>query len=85
MRHRILLVALIVLTGLAGYIVGYAQTQQWVGKPVVYAGDDFGFKVSGRVGDISQDGKGWVAGTFVVKIDGRWVEARLGAKTMPVK
>lgn len=57
MRHRILLFAVIVLTGLAGYVVGYAQPQQSVGKPVVYAGDDFGFKVSGRVGGDRQGPK----------------------------
>ena len=85
MGRRILVAAMIVMAGLGGFVVGHAQTQQWVGKPTVYAGEDFGFKVSGRVGDLSSEGKGWVAGTFVVKIDGRWVEARLGAKTMPLK
>jgi len=44
----------------------------------VLSGDDFGFRAHGHVGNPAEPGRGWVTGTFVVKIDGRWVEARMG-------
>ena len=85
MRTRIAVAALVMLAGSVGYVAGQSAAVYPGEAPVVYAGENFGFRADGHVGDPSREGKGWVAGTFVVKIDGRWVEARLGAKTMPVK
>jgi hypothetical protein len=62
-------VFLIVLSLIAGTIIGHAQAQRML-KPnnvVVLSGPDIGFRVEG-VKESS------VAGKFVVRIGGKWVE-----------
>jgi hypothetical protein len=80
------LVALaLVMAAFTGYVFGQKDVRPLAGGSRVYAGDDFGFRAEGRVGDVSTEGRGWVTGKFVVKIEGRWVEARLGGGAMPIK
>jgi len=75
----------LVVSAFTGYVVGQKDVDPLRGGPTVYAGDDFGFRAEGRIGDVGTEGRGWVTGKFVVKIEGRWVEARRGGGAMPVK
>jgi hypothetical protein len=64
-------------------LVGYAASQGRIvypkGKPeVILTGDDLGFRLEGHQG-------GARTGTFVVRIDGKWVEARSAVKVVPVR
>lgn len=62
--------------------VGYAASQrQGADGPtpgLILSGDDLGFRLIGPQGTA-------MTGTWVVKIDGKWVEARSAAKVVPVK
>ena len=78
-----LLVWLVVLVGMfSGYVYGQKDVRPFAGAPTVFAGDDFGFRAQGQVGDPA-NGRGWVTGSFVVKVGGHWVEARLGGGPSP--
>ena len=46
--------------------------------PVVYAGDDLGFRIDSEIGGVKR-------GTLVIRVDGEWVEAQFAAKVRPVK
>jgi hypothetical protein len=64
-------VALILLWALSLIIVAafaHAQTVQRPATPTVLSGSDVGFRVQGREGN-------HVLGTFVVRINGEWIEA----------
>ncbi len=84
MVRRLLLVVAFMFAALTGYVVGQKDVRPLPGGPTVFSGDDFGFQAEGRIGDITAAGRGWVTGRFVVKVDGRWVEARMGGGVMPV-
>lgn len=85
MRMRKWLVAAgFVFAVLTAYLAGQQnpppdQKPTPAGRVVLY-GDDFGFEVErtpGRApGDLPAAPRGYVTGRFVVKVDGRWVEAR---------
>ncbi len=85
MVKRSLLVLALVLAVFTGYVVGQKDVQALPGGATVFSGDNFGFQADGRIGDTTRPGHGWVTGKFVVKVDGRWVEARMGAGVMPVR
>jgi len=85
MARRILLMSTVVLAGFTGYVFGQRDVRPFPGGPTVYAGEDFGFRAEGQIGDTTTPGRGWITGAFVVKIEGRWVEARLGGAAMPVE
>jgi len=46
--------------------------------PVVFAGEDLGFRVDSEVGGVKR-------GTLVVRVDGRWVEVQFATKVTPVR
>ena len=79
MLKRLLLALALVLSAFAGYAFGQKDIGPLPGGPSVYAGDDFGFRAHGVVGE-PESGSGWVTGQFVVKLQGRWVEARMGGR-----
>lgn len=84
MVKRLALVLAFVVTAFAGYVFGQKDVRPLPGGTTVFSGDDFGFQAEGRIGDITSAGRGWVTGKFVVKVEGRWVEARMGGGVMPV-
>ena len=61
--------------------VGYAASQQrgsnGAAPGVILTGEDLGFRLVGPQGTA-------MTGTWVVKIDGKWVEARTAVKVVPV-
>ena len=77
MPKRVLLALALVGSALSGYAFGQKDVRPLPGAPTVYMGDDFGFRAHGLVGQ-PESGSGWVPGQFVVKVQGRWVEARMG-------
>lgn len=84
LRH-LLLALVLVLTGLAGYVAGQVRSAVPLADgPVVYSGENFGFRATGKVGDPAGEGPGWMTGSFVIQVDGQWVEARLGTGVMPI-
>ena len=84
------IVAVLWIASLA--LVGYAQsiqlnppasrfrpappTQLTLEPPTIFSGADLGFRAEGWQGNAR-------TGTFVVRIDGEWVEARSVMKTLP--
>lgn len=90
MRMRRWLVAAgFVFAVLTAYLAGQQnpppEGQLSPGGAVVLFGDDFGFEVErppGRTAPAAP--RGYVTGRFVVKIDGRWVEARPATGMVPV-
>ena len=78
--HRMLLLAGLWLSSLG--LAGYAASQREVVSPnaegVILTGENLGFRMEGRQGNA-------LTGTLVVKIDGKWVEARSAVKVVPVK
>ena len=62
--------------------MGYAASQPRGGDGptpgAILSGDDLGFRLVGPQGAA-------MTGTWVVKIDGKWVEARSAAKVVPVR
>ena len=63
-------------------LVAYAASQraaQPKGLPeLILTGENLGFRLEGHQGEAR-------TGTFVVKIDGKWVEARSAVRVVPVK
>jgi hypothetical protein len=47
-------------------------------SPVILSGPDVGFRIDGRYGDTP-------IGAIVVRIDGKWVEAKVGTLGPPIK
>ena len=81
---RLLLALFFLAAVFSAYAVGQkGDVLRLPGGPTVYAGDSFGFRAEGRVGDPTKPGHGWITGTFVVKVEGRWVEARMGPGPHP--
>ena len=77
--RRALLIAGLWVLSTAGF--GYAfqgRTTKGVEPGIVFSGDDLGFRISGVQGEAR-------TGTLVVKIDGKWVEARSAVKLIPAK
>src|SRR5919106_4313774 len=70
MVKKSLVVLALVMAAFTGYVFGQKDVRPLAGGARVYAGDDFGFHAEGRVGDVSTEGRGWVTGKFVVKIEG---------------
>ena len=82
---RIVAAVLILLAGFGGYVAGQARTVRPLpGGPTVYSGENFGFRAVGEEGDPTTTGKGWITGTFVIKVNGRWLEVRPGAAVVPI-
>lgn len=84
-RSRLVVVAWIVsLLGVAAWAGTQDQWHKAVPRssvpaaPVVYAGQDLGFRVDSELGGVKR-------GTLVIRVDGEWVEAQFAAKVTPVK
>ena len=45
-------------------------------EPRIFSGDDVGFRVEGMHGNVP-------AGNVVIRVNGEWVEAQVGGRTMP--
>lgn len=78
---RIALLAVLWILSLV--TVAYAASQQRPGLPKnweapILTGENLGFRLAAPQGSV-------VTGTLVVKIDGKWVEARSAVKVVPVK
>lgn len=73
LRQRIGLVVLwfVSIAAVGAFARGQTQPVQPV-APTVISGADFGFRVEGRKGNTPM-------GTLVVRVNGQWVEAELGA------
>jgi hypothetical protein len=84
MVKKLVLVVGFVVAVFTGYVVGQTDAKKVPGGPQVLAGENIGFIVDARPGERPYTGRGWVTGKFVVKIDGQWVEARLGAGVTPI-
>jgi hypothetical protein len=84
MKKKAVLVVAFVFALFTGYAFGQKDTKPALG-PHVFTGDDFGFQVDAYPGRMPTGDRGWVTGKFVVKIDGRWVEARLGGGVVPIR
>jgi len=66
-------------------LTAYAFGQKDAASPaIVYSGNDLGFRVLNGGRDTTVSGRGAVNGQFVVKIDGRWVEARPAHGVVPI-
>jgi hypothetical protein len=83
MVKKLVLVVGFVVGVFTGYGVGQTDLKKVPG-PQVLAGENIGFIVDARPGERPFTGRGWVTGKFVVKIDGQWVEARLGSGVTPI-
>lgn len=77
MLKRSLLVTALVLAGFSGYALGQNNAIPVPSNPSgpVLSGGDLGFHVDVPLNDLSASGR-VVTGKFVVRINGRWVEAR---------
>lgn len=86
MVKRFLLVIALVFAVLTGYVVGQKGVKPLPGGPV-FSGGDLGFQADLPLGELSIPGRDVVTGKFVVKVDGRWVEARPSARVgvVPVR
>jgi hypothetical protein len=76
-RARVLTLAAVWLVSLAA-VAAVAQSVAVtpVPKPLVISGDDLGFRIEGHQGTTP-------VGTLVIRVDGRWVEARGQSKVLP--
>lgn len=68
-RKRIILTAVWALSLILVAAFAHAQLVQRPVTPTILSGNDFGFRVTGRAGNNA-------IGTFVVRINGEWVEAQ---------
>lgn len=68
-RKRIIFAVLWALSLILVAVVAHAQIVQRPVTPTILSGSDFGFRVTGRAGNNA-------LGTFVVRINGEWVEAQ---------
>jgi hypothetical protein len=84
MVKRLVLVVGFVLGVFVAFALGQS-TQKPLSAGPVFSGEDFGFQADEPLGAVMQRGRSSVTGRFVVKVDGRWVEARLRVGVMPVK
>ena len=84
MFKRLLLAVAFVLAAFTGYAFGQKDVQPLPGGPVL-SGGDLGFQVDAPLGDVTQPGRRAVTGKFVVKVNGRWVEARPSVGLVPAK
>jgi hypothetical protein len=83
MVKRVLLVVAFVFAALTGYVFG--QKEAIPSGGLVFSGSDFGFQADEPFGDVMKPGRRLVTGKFVVKVNGRWVEARPGAGVVPLR
>jgi hypothetical protein len=84
MKKKAVLVFAFVFALFTGYVFGQKDPKMPPIGPHVFTGDDFGFQVDVIPGRTAPE-RGWVTGRFVVKVDGRWVEARLGGGVVPIR
>jgi hypothetical protein len=70
LRFRVLVVAALILVGLGGLVGAQVLRRSPVEPPVVLSGGDVGFQITARDGDTP-------LGTFVVRVNGNWVPARI--------
>ena len=80
---RISAVALLWLSSLAitAFAASARQAQpapQPKAPPIIVTGDNIGFRLEGHQGDAR-------TGTWMVRVDGKWVEARSAVRVVPVK
>ena len=76
-RMTVLLVAAVALSGAIG-VAAFAQAQRAMENVKVLSGAEIGFRVERLEA-------GRAVGTFVVKVDGQWVEAVPTSKAMAVR
>lgn len=79
--NRLLLVLVLVFAVFTGYALGQKNAIPVPANPAgpVFSGGDLGFQVSVPLSDIPQSAPA-VTGRFVVRVNGRWVEARVSAQ-----
>jgi hypothetical protein len=85
MLKNVVLVLAFVFAVFTGYVFGQKDPKMPPIGPHIFTGDDFGFQVDLLPGRNPAPDRGWVTGRFVVKIDGQWVEARLGGGVVPIR
>ena len=71
MRARIGLIVLAVVASVGVWVSAQVMPAP-VDPPIVVSGNDLGFRISGRKGTTP-------VGTIVVRVNGQWVDAQLGA------
>ena len=71
MRSRLSLVIFALIAAVGVWVSAQVMPSP-VDPPIVVSGADVGFRISGRRGSTP-------VGTIVVKVNGLWVEAQLGA------
>ncbi len=76
MATRIVVIVAFVFALFGAYVLG--QTTKLPDPPNVFAGEDLAFQIDGLPGKLPDTTRGWVTGKLLVKINGRWVEARVG-------
>jgi hypothetical protein len=84
MSRHLVLFATLVLTALAGYAAGQTSTKP-LPEGFVISGDDLGFRIDEPYVAVMKPERGSVTGTFVVRVNGRWLEVRPGFKAVPAK
>ena len=74
----------LVFAVLGAYLLAQRETPRTPGLPIVLSGGDFGFQPDVPP-DPAATKRGWISGKFVVKVGGRWIEARPGAGIEPAR
>jgi hypothetical protein len=78
-RHRrALFLVLWILSVLAAGAWGQGQEPPLIVRGQVVSGDDIGFRIDRKRGEVP-------VGVFVVRIDGKWVEAEFSPRLKPAK
>jgi hypothetical protein len=86
MVNRLWLALAFVFALFTGYALGQGRSlAQPLGDAPVFSGADFGFQPDAPPVEMMASGKRSVTGRFVVKVNGRWVEARPSIGVMPAK
>ena len=79
MAKKIVLVLTLVFGVFAGYVLGQKDPRTLPGSPYMFTGEDLAFQLDTPRGKMPEAGRRWVTGKLLVKINGQWVEARLGS------
>jgi hypothetical protein len=78
MVKRLFLVVVLVLAVFSGYALGQRNPVPVPSNPLgpVFSGGELGFQSDMPLNDIIDSGASSITGRFVVKVNGRWVDAR---------
>jgi hypothetical protein len=83
MVKRVFLIVAFVFAVFTGYAIGQKEATPSGGP--VFSGSDFGFQADEPLGVVMKPGRRSVTGKFVVKVNGRWVEARPSTGVVPLR